>query len=135
MAFWILKSDPDSYSWEELVKDKSTSWDGVRNYQARNNLNAMKKKDIALIYHSNADKAVVGIAEITAPAYPDPTSKEDGWVAVKIKAKKKLKNPVTLDQIKKTKSLKDIALIKNSRLSVQPLTEAEFQTIIEMSNS
>jgi len=132
MGYWILKSDPESYGWDNLVKDKITTWDGVRNYQARINLNAMQKNDKALIYHSNSDKAIIGTAKITKEAFPDKTSSEEGWVAVEITAGKKFKKPVTLLQIKADSRLKDIGLVRNSRLSVIPLSEQEFEIITEM---
>ncbi len=132
MGYWILKSDPESYDWDSLEKDKTTVWDGVRNYQARINLNAMKKNDKALIYHSNSDKAIIGTAKITKEAFPDKTSTDEGWVAVEITVGTKLNKPVALSQIKANIMLKDIGLVRNSRLSVIPLTEQEYEIITEM---
>lgn len=133
MAYWLLKTDPDTYSIEDLIKDKKTCWDGVRNYQARNNLSQMQKDDQALIYHSNIDKAVVGLAKIVKTAYPDPTIDDDRWIAVDIRIIRRFNNPVSLHTIKKTKALDNIALIKQSRLSVMPLTKQEFDILIELS--
>ena len=122
MAYWLLKSEPFKYSWEQLEKDKKTFWDGVRNYAARNNLRAMKKGDFAFFYHSNEGLEIVGIVKIIKEAYQDPTTKEVAWVAVDVAPFKKLKKPVTLAQIKSDKRLQNIALVKLSRLSVQPVT-------------
>jgi predicted RNA-binding protein with PUA-like domain len=126
-----MKSEPGTYSWDDLQKDKKTGWDGVRNYQARNNLKAMKKGDLALFYHSMDDKAVVGIAKITKEFYPDPTDTE--WSAVEIAPEKKLKKPVTLAQVKADKRFADMVLVKSSRLSVQPVKREEFDLIIALS--
>lgn len=133
MAYWLLKSEPFKYSWEQLEKDKKTFWDGVRNYAARNNLRAMKKGDFAFFYHSNEGLEIVGIVKIVKEAYQDPTTQEDAWVAVDVAPVKRLKKPVTLAQIKATKRLQNIALIKLSRLSVQPVTTDEWNTILELS--
>ncbi len=133
MQYWLMKSEPSTYSFEDLVRDKKTGWDGVRNYQARNNLKAMKKGDLALIYHSMDDKAAVGIAKIVKESYPDPT--DDTWVLVDIAPVKKLKKPVTLAQIKADKRLSDMVLVKSSRLSVQPVRAEEFDLIIELSET
>ena len=132
MAYWLLKSEPFKYSWEQLEKDKKTFWDGVRNYAARNNLRAMKKGDLAFFYHSNEGLEIVGIAKIIKEAYQDPTTKEEAWVAVDVAPFKKLKKPVTLAQIKSDKRLQNIALVKLSRLSVQPVTSEEWDLIIEL---
>lgn len=134
MNYWLVKSEPFKYSWNDLVKDKETTWDGIRNYAARNNLAAMKKGDPVLFYHSNEGLEVVGIAQVSRESFPDPTSDEDRWVAVKLKARKKLKNPVSLKTIKEDKALKDIQLVRLSRLSVVSLTPAEYQHILELSN-
>ena len=131
MNYWLMKSEPSTFSYDDLVRDKKTGWDGVRNYTARNNLKEMKKGDLALIYHSNEDKAVVGIAKITKEFYPDPTDKE--WVAVEIAPIRKLKKPVTLAQVKSNKKLADMALVRLSRLSVQPVKADEFDLIIALS--
>jgi predicted RNA-binding protein with PUA-like domain len=133
MAHWLLKSDPDTYSWADLERDGKTFWDGVRNYQARNHMRAMKKSDLALLYHSQEEKAVVGIAEVMGNAYPDPTDrKKEGWLAVDIRPKAKLKKPVTLAAMKARKDLAGMALFRQSRLSVMPLTQAEFEAVVRM---
>ncbi|MCE2703947.1 MAG: EVE domain-containing protein [Bacteroidota bacterium] len=134
MAYWLLKSEPFKYSWEQLEKDKKTFWDGVRNYAARNNLRAMKKGDLAFFYHSNEGLEIVGIVKIIKEAYQDPTTKEEAWVAVDVAPFKKLKKPVTLAQIKSDKRLQNIALVKLSRLSVQPVTSEEWDFIIELAS-
>jgi predicted RNA-binding protein with PUA-like domain len=131
MNYWLVKSEPDVYSWEDLIKDKKTTWDGVRNFQARNNLTTMKKGDLALFYYSNEGKAVVAIAEVSKEAFPDP--KDEKWVAVELKPKAKLKNPVALATIKADKKLVNMVLVKNSRLSVQPVKVEEFDYIIALS--
>ena len=132
MNYWLVKQEPDSYSFDDFMADKRTAWTGVRNYQARNNLKAMKKDDTALYYHSNIGKAVVGIAKVAKEYYPDPTAKEGDWVAVDLVPEKALKRPVTLDEIKTHKTLSEMVLAKNSRLSVQPVTKAEFDQIIAL---
>jgi predicted RNA-binding protein with PUA-like domain len=132
MSYWLVKSEPDKYAWEQLLKDGRTYWDGVRNYQARNNLQAMKKDDIVLFYHSSEGLAVVGIARVVKEAYPDPTTDDPRWVAVDIQPVETLKTPVPLSEMKKDKSLQNIALIKQARLSVIPLTEEEFEIIVAM---
>ena len=134
MAYWLLKSEPFKYSWEQLEKDKKTFWDGVRNYAARNNLRAMKKGDLAFFYHSNEGLEIVGIVKIIKEAYQDPTIKEEAWVAVDVAPFKKLKKPVSLAQIKSDKRLQNIALVKLSRLSVQPVTSEEWDFIIELAS-
>jgi predicted RNA-binding protein with PUA-like domain len=131
MNYWLLKTEPGTFSWDDLVRDKKAMWDGVRNYQARNHLKAMKKGDLAFIYHSMVDKAVVGIAEISKEFYPDP--KDADWVALDIKPIKKLKSPVELATIKKDKKLANMVLVKNSRLSVQPVKKEEFDWVIGIS--
>lgn len=131
MNYWLMKSEPDVYSWDDLVHDKKTVWEGVRNYQARNNLKAMKKGDLAFFYHSNEGKAIVGIAKIVKEHYPDPTDNE--WSVVDISPDKKLKTPVTLAQIKSDKRLTDMALVRVSRLSVQPVKKEEFDMVIALS--
>lgn len=128
--YWLVKSEPESYAWSDLVRDGSTSWTGVRNYAARNNLNAMRRGDRVLFYESVSTKAVVGIAEVSKQAYPDTTADEPGWVAVELKAAEPLAQPVTLDQVKAEPSLAETALIRRGRLSVQPLTAAEFKKIV-----
>jgi predicted RNA-binding protein with PUA-like domain len=132
MKFWLVKQEPSKYSWEEFLKDKKTYWDGVRNYQARNNLNAMKKGDPVLFYHSVVGKQVMGIAKVTRESYPDPTTDDPAWVVVDLKPIKSLKVPVTLEQVKAHPKLNEISLIKQSRLSVMPLTQAEYKIILEL---
>lgn len=133
MNYWLVKSEPFKYSWEQFVKDGSTFWDGVRNYAARNHLRTMKKGDQVLFYHSNEGLEVVGVAKVLKEAYQDPTTDEPAWVAVDLKPFRKLKRAVTLQEIKKEKTLENIPLIKIPRLSVMPLNELEFSKIIEMS--
>ena len=132
MAYWLVKSEPSVYSWEQLLKDGSTTWDGVRNYAARNNLRAMKKNDEVLFYHSNEGMEITGIAKISKEAFQDPTTKEEAWVAVELKPVKKLKNAVSLAVIKQHPRLKDMALVKLSRLSVQPVTEEEWKLVMDL---
>jgi len=134
MAYWLIKSEPSTYSWEQLVKDKKTHWDGVRNYAARNNLRAMKKGDQLFYYHSNDGTEIVGIAEVAKEAYQDPTTDDTNWVVVDVKPVKKLKKPVSLAQIKNDKRFADMALVKLSRLSVQPVTEDEWNTVLELAD-
>jgi predicted RNA-binding protein with PUA-like domain len=131
MNYWLLKTEPSTFSWDDLVRDKKTGWDGVRNFQARNNLKAMKKGDKVFIYHSMDDKSIIGIAKITREHYPDPS--DENWVAVEIAPVKKLKNPLSLAQIKGDKRFTNMVLVKSSRLSVQPVKEAEFDLIIALS--
>ncbi|BDQ11309.1 EVE domain-containing protein [Sediminibacterium sp. TEGAF015] len=135
MSFWLIKSEPFKYSWDQFVKDKQTFWDGVRNYQARNNLRAMKKGDLALWYHSNEGLEIVGIAKVVTEAYQDPTTEETAWVVVDFKPVKKLKKPVSLATVKSDKRLANMALVKAQRLSVQPVTEAEWDIIMELSET
>ena len=133
MAHWLVKSEPSSYSWEQLEKDKQTAWTGVRNYAARLHLRNMKKGDEVFYYHSNEGTDIVGIAKVIKEAYQDPTTEDDRWVAVDLKAHKKLKKPVSLDAIKKQKSLANMALVRIGRLSVQPVTDDEWDTILRLS--
>ena len=132
MNYWLVKSDPDTYGWDELIKDETTRWDGVRSYAARNHLKGMKKGDRVLFYHSQINPSVVGIAKVVKGNYPDPTTEEDGWVCVDISADKALKKPVTLPQIKSDKRLKNMLLLKIGRLSVMPVTKDEFDAIVEL---
>ena len=132
MEFWLVKQEPSKYSWEDFLKDKTTYWDGVRNYQARNNLKAMKKGDRVLFYHSVVGKQVMGVAEVTHESYHDPTTDDPAWVVVDLKPIITLKVPVTLEQVKSHPKLKEIALIKQSRLSVMPITKQEYKTILEL---
>ncbi|CAN5847515.1 EVE domain-containing protein [soil metagenome] len=131
MNYWLVKQEPEKYSFDDLVKDKKTVWDGVRNYQARNNLRDMKTGDQVLFYHSVSEKAVVGLAEISKENFPDPV--DEKWLAVELKPVEKFKKAVTLDEIKSEKTLENIALIKQSRLSVMPLTKKEFEKILNLS--
>ena len=130
--YWLVKQEPTAYSWDDFVRDRLTSWTGVRNFQARNNLRAMRTGDAALYYHSVSEKAVVGIAEVTRAAFPDPTAEEGDWSAVELKPVKPLLKPVTLEQIKAEPKLRGIVLLRNSRLSVQPLGKVEFELICRM---
>ena len=132
-SFWIVKQEPSQYSWQQFEKDGSTYWDGVRNYQARNNLKAMKKGDKLLFYHSVIGKEIMGIAEVTRESYPDPTTDDERWVVVDLKPLKAFKVPVSLEVIKTRQELADIALIKQSRLSVMPLTKNEWSIILKIS--
>ena len=130
--FWLVKQEPTAYSWADLVKEGKTQWTGVRNYTARNNLREMKKGDAVLFYHSVVGKEVMGIARVTREAYPDPTATEGDWSAVDLAPEKALPRPVTLEEIKKNSKLKEMALLRLSRLSVQPVTSAEFDEILRM---
>lgn len=132
MNYWLLKSEPFKYSWDQLEKDKVTFWDGVRNYAARNNLKAMKKGDKAFFYHSNEGVEIVGIVKIVKEFYQDPTTDDPNWVVVDVSPVKKLKTPITLSQIKNTPALQNMALVKQSRLSVQPVTQDEWELICDM---
>ena len=134
MKYWLLKSEPEAWSWDKQVKEGVSMWDGVRNYQARNNLMKMKKGDLCFFYHSVTEKSIIGIVEVVKEFYPDPTDKTGKFVVVDVKAKNKLVNYVTLEMIKNEKALKDIALIKQSRLSVMPLKSSEWNKILKMSN-
>ena len=131
-SFWIIKQEPSQYNWKQFEKDRETYWDGVRNYQARNNLKNMKKGDNLLFYHSVVGKEIVGIAEVTRESYPDPTTDDERWVVVDLKPIKPFKVPVTLEQIKAHKELSEIALIKQARLSVMPITKKEFQILLKL---
>jgi predicted RNA-binding protein with PUA-like domain len=130
--FWLVKQEPGSYSWSDFVAEGETAWTGVRNYTARNNLRQMKKGDDVLFYHSGEEKAVVGIARVTRPAYPDSTAEEGDWSAVDLAPIESLLRPITLRQIKSEPRLQQIPLIRQSRLSVMPLAEAEFREIVKM---
>ncbi len=133
MNYWLIKSEPNTYSWDDLVKLGRDHWDGVRNYQARNNINNMKIGDLALFYHSVNEKSVVGIAEIVSEPYPDPTTDDTRWVVVDVVPKIKLKRAVSLAEIKNEQNLQEMVLLKNSRLSVQPVKKEEFDHIIGLS--
>lgn len=132
MAYWLIKSEPFKYSWDQLVKDKKTVWDGVRNYAARLNLKAMKKGDLAFFYHSNEGVEIVGIAKIVTEAFQDPTTDDDRWVAVEVAPHKKLKNPVTLAQIKAEPKLADMDLVRLGRLSTQSVKPEEWELVLKM---
>ena len=133
MNYWLLKSEPETWSWSKQVEEGSAMWDGVRNYQARNNLMKMNKGDLCFFYHSVTEKSIIGIVEVVREFYPDPTDNSGKFVVVDVKPKNKLKNPVTLEQIKNKKNLKNIPLIKQSRLSVMPIRKADWKTILKMS--
>jgi predicted RNA-binding protein with PUA-like domain len=135
MAYWLLKSEPDAFSWQQLVKDKKTSWTGVRNYTARNNLNAMKKGDQGFFYHSNEGLEIVGVVEVIRAAYPDATDKTGKFVTVDVKPVEPLKNPVSLKTIKADKILKNMVLVRQGRLSVSPVTAEEWKKILVLGRS
>src|SRR5688572_8221311 len=134
MAHWLVKSEPSAYSWDDLVKEKQTCWSGVRNYAARLHLRNMKKGDDVLFYHSNEGTDIVGIAKVAKENYQDPTTDDDRWVAVDLKPHKKLKTPVSLVSIKKDKRLSEMALVRIGRLSVQPVTDKEWNAIMELAD-
>lgn len=134
MKYWLVKSEPFKYSWTKFLKDGSTFWDGVRNYQARNNLKDMKLGDQVLFYHSNEGKEVVGLAKVVKEFYQDPTTDDERWVVVDIAPVETLKNPVSLETIKNDESLQDIALVRQGRLSVMPLKVEEFDKILELAS-
>jgi predicted RNA-binding protein with PUA-like domain len=133
MNYWLVKSEPDTYSWEQFVKDKSTSWDGVRNYQARNNLREMKMGDRALFYHSGKGPEVVGIARVTKTAYQDSTTDDDRWVAVDLAPEKEFKKHVPLADLRTNPALKELGLLRQSQLSVSAVTKAQYDAILKMS--
>ncbi|MBL7754346.1 MAG: EVE domain-containing protein [Chitinophagaceae bacterium] len=135
MAYWLIKSEPFKYSWNQFVQDKKTFWDGVRNYAARNNLRAMKKGDLAFFYHSNEGLEIVGIAEVVKTAYQDPTTEDTAWLAVDFKPRKALKSPVSLQQIKAHTLLKNMELVRLSRLSVSAVSDAEFTEILKLGDT
>ncbi len=132
MNYWIVKQEPESYSWDDFVKEGGTSWTGVRNYVARNNLKAMKAGDRVFFYHSVTEKRVVGMAKVAKTAYADPTAEEDGWVAVDLQPVKALPHPVTLEEIKADKTFQDIALVRCGRLSVSPLTAKQGEKMLQI---
>jgi predicted RNA-binding protein with PUA-like domain len=134
MNYWLVKTEPETYSWTDLIQDGRTSWDGVRNFQARNNLQQMKAGDLVLFYHSVSERAIVGIAKVSREAYPDPTSDDARWLAVDLLPVRDFKEPVSLDQIKKEERLQDIALLRQSRLSVMPLRPEEFEVLLSLGN-
>jgi predicted RNA-binding protein with PUA-like domain len=133
--FWLVKQEPSAYSWANFVADGKTQWSGVRNYTARNNLRAMRKGDAVLYYHSVVGKEVMGIARVLREAYPDPTATEGDWSAVDLAPERALPRPVSLDEIKRSPKLKEMALLRLSRLSVQPVTDTEFGEILRMANA
>jgi len=132
MAYWLVKSEPLVYSWDNFVKDKQTFWSGVRNYSARINLRAMQKGDKVLYYHSNEGVEIIGIAKVIKESYQDPTTNDERWVAIDLKAIRKLKKPVTLAQVKADKRLENMALVRLSRLSVQPVNDEEWNVVMEL---
>lgn len=134
MRYWLVKSEPYKYSWNDMIKDNTTYWDGVRNYQARNNLKAMKKGDLVFFYHSNVGKEIVGITAVTREFYQDPTTEDKKWVVVDLKFKKSLKRSITLDEIKNDKELQEMSLVKQSRLSVMEVKKSHFDIIIRKGN-
>ena len=131
-ASWLVKQEPEDYSWNDLVKDRKTAWTGVRNFQARNNLRQMHTGDAVLFYHSGKEKSVVGIAEVAKAAYPDPTADDPAWVAVDIKPVKPLSQPVSLADIRADAKLNEMLLVRQSRLSVMPVSRQEFEMIVKM---
>jgi predicted RNA-binding protein with PUA-like domain len=135
MNYWVVKSEPEAYSWPQFVKDGVTAWTGVRNFAARNNLRAMKKGDAVFFYHSGEEKSVVGLARVAKEFYPDPTAKEGDWSCVDLAAIKTLAKRVTLAQIKADKVLREMVLAKQSRLSVSPLTKAQFNRLLQLAKS
>jgi predicted RNA-binding protein with PUA-like domain len=130
---WLVKQEPEDYSWKNLIRDRKTQWTGVRNFQARNNLRQMKVGDVVLFYHSGKEKSVVGIAEVAKTAYPDPTADDPSWIAVDIKPVKALQQPVSLADIRANRKLSNLLLVRQSRLSVMPIGKAEFDEIVRMS--
>ena len=135
MNYWLVKQEPEAYSWSNFVKDGRTAWTGVRNFQARNNLRAMKKGDLVFFYHSVSEKQIVGLARVEKEAYPDATAEEGDWSCVDLVPVKPLKKPVTLEQIKADKLLKQIPLVKQSRLSVTPLSQPEFEQLLKLAET
>ena len=135
MQYWLLKSEPNTWSWDDQISEGPSMWDGVRNYQARNNLKKMKKGDLCFFYHSVTEKSIVGIVEVVKEFYQDPTDESGKFVVVDVKAKNKLKKSVTLENIKLSKKLSNISLIKQSRLSVMPISKSEWLEIIKISNN
>ncbi len=135
MNYWLLKTEPETFSWEQLEKTDSSMWDGVRNYQARNNLRKMKAGDQVLFYYSGKNPGIIGLAEITREHYPDPTAKDGDWSAVDVKAVRRFKSIITLQEIKSIPALQNMALVKNTRLSVQPVQQEEFMIIMQKTTS
>lgn len=135
MSYWLFKTEPELYSWEKLEQDKKTRWEGVRNYQARNNLRLMQPGDLAFIYHSGEEKMIVGVARITTPAYDDPTTDQGNWSVVDIESVKSLARPVSLEEIKNTYLLNVMPLVSQTRLSVQPVNEAQWNLILKIAKT
>lgn len=135
MNYWLVKSEPEAYSWSQFVKDGKTAWTGVRNFAARNNLRAMKKGDLVFFYHSGEQKSVIGLARVTKEFYPDATADEGDWSCVDVKAEKVLAKPVTLAQIKAEKILREMVLAKQSRLSVSPVTGTQFERLLRLAET
>jgi predicted RNA-binding protein with PUA-like domain len=135
MNFWLVKSEPDVYPFDQLIKDKKTSWDGVRNYEARNNLRTMKKGDLVFFYHSNVGKEIVGVAKVTKEHYQDPTTDDANWVTVELAPVKKLNKPITLEMLKKHKTLSTMALVKKSRISVTIVQPEEFEAVLKLAET
>ena len=135
MNYWLAKSEPEAYSWEQLVKEGRTAWTGVRNFAARNNLRAMKKNDLVFFYHSGEEKSAVGLARVEKEFYADPTAEEGDWSCVDLAPVKGLKKPVTLAQIKGDKILREMVLVRQSRLSVSPLTKEQFERMMELAEA
>lgn len=135
MNYWLVKSEPFKYPWEQLVKDKKAVWDGVRNYEARNNLRAMKKGDLVFFYHSNEGVEIVGIAKVAKESYQDPTTNDTNWVVVELAPVKRLKKTVPLTLLKSDKQLSNMAVVKRSRLSVTPVTTDEFHRVLDLSET
>lgn len=135
MNYWLVKSEPEAYSWQQFVKDGKTAWTGVRNFTARLNLRAMKKGDFVFFYHSGEEKSVVGLARVAKEFYPDPTAEEGGWSCVDLKMEKPLAKSVTLAQIKADKILREMVFVKQSRLSVSPLNETQFKRLLALSET
>lgn len=133
MSYWLVKTDPDTYNWDDFEKEKKTSWDGIRNYAARNHMKAMKKGDTVLVYHSGGESEIKGVAKVTKEFYQDPTTTEVAWCSVELAAGKKLAKGITLSEIKKNSKLKDMVLVKISRLSVMPVTKEEYDILISLS--
>jgi predicted RNA-binding protein with PUA-like domain len=131
MTYWLLKTEPDTYSWDDLVRDKKGVWDGVRNFQARKHLKAIAKGDIVMIYHTGEQKAIVGLASVTRAGYPEPRNPD--WIAIDLAPQKSLANPVALSRIKQDKPLQNMTLVRAARLSVQPVSPEEYKRIIELS--
>jgi predicted RNA-binding protein with PUA-like domain len=132
MKHWLIKSEPGTYSWDNLRRDGKTRWDGVRNFQARNNIREMAAGDLALFYHSGEERSIPGVARVVTAAYPDPTAKEGDWSVVDVEAAFALREPVTLDRIKGERELREMVLVKQSRLSVQPVRQNEFAAIVKL---